>query len=299
MIFSPASTASSRRTTPRPKAARRCPPATALLIYLEVFGYEDSGRKRPPSSGRRSERIWSEFVVAAANKPAALLSQPTKAAAGFLQSVWRISRRRRCAARSFYNRSPQDSGWSYWHELGRKALEDTLGSRGETVCRECVAQEDAQEVIERFIEDGYDVILPSPPFFGRLHPSVCHPPERQNPQLLAAGQLPTMSAATTCACTRPIYLWRDCRRPVGKRRNRLHRGLPHLRHAHVDQCLSPSARRWSNPRAQIVLEWSTLPGQPGGGAARGVHIISSRDISAPHLESARVRPVSRAGRRDL
>lgn len=42
-----------------------------------------------------------------------------------------------------------------------------------------------------------------------------------------------------------------------------------------------------NPRAKIVLEWSTLPGHSPEAAlaARGVHIISSRDISAPHLES--------------
>lgn len=42
-----------------------------------------------------------------------------------------------------------------------------------------------------------------------------------------------------------------------------------------------------NPRAKIVLEWSTLPGHSPETAlaARGVHIISSRDISAPHLES--------------
>ena len=117
------------------------PACDALLIYLEVFGYEDSVEKTPAEFGQEIERIWSEFVVAAANKPAALLSQPTEAKPGFLQSVWhKPPQTVRCAF--LYNRSPQDSGWSYWHELGRKALEDTFGSRVETVCRECVAQED-------------------------------------------------------------------------------------------------------------------------------------------------------------
>ena len=140
------------------------PACDALLIYLEVFGYEDSVEKTPAEFGQEIERIWSEFVVAAANKPAALLSQPTEAKPGFLQSVWhKPPQTVRCAF--LYNRSPQDSGWSYWHELGRKALEDTFGSRVETVCRECVAQEDAQEVIERFIEDGYDVIFAASPVF--------------------------------------------------------------------------------------------------------------------------------------
>ena len=53
------------------------PACDALLIYLEVFGYEDSVEKTPAEFGQEIERIWSEFVVAAANKPAALLSQPT------------------------------------------------------------------------------------------------------------------------------------------------------------------------------------------------------------------------------
>ncbi|MFR5787210.1 MAG: hypothetical protein ACLUHE_08940 [Christensenellales bacterium] len=43
----------------------------------------------------------------------------------------------------------------------------------------------------------------------------------------------------------------------------------------------------SQPARQIVLEWSTLPGHSPEAAlaARGVHIISSRDISAPSPES--------------
>ena len=43
----------------------------------------------------------------------------------------------------------------------------------------------------------------------------------------------------------------------------------------------------TNPRAHVVLEWSTIPGYSPEQALRdrGVHIISSRDISAPHLES--------------
>lgn len=60
----------------------------ALLIYLEVFGYNNSVEKTPNEFEQDIERIRSEFVVAAANKPAALLSQPTEGKPGFLQSVW-------------------------------------------------------------------------------------------------------------------------------------------------------------------------------------------------------------------
>lgn len=70
----------------------------ALLIYLEVFGYNNSVEKTPNEFEQDIEHIRSEFVVAAANKPAALLSQPTEGKPGFLQSVWHRPPRR-CAAR--------------------------------------------------------------------------------------------------------------------------------------------------------------------------------------------------------
>ena len=110
-----------------------------------------------------------------------------------------------------------------------------------------------------------------PRLFGRLHPSVCHPPERQNPQLLAAGQLPQCTQLLPARVRGQIRLGRDCRRPVGKRRNRLHRGLPHLRHAHVDQCLRP--RRADGQPARPNRAGMVHPArpQPGGGAGRARH----------------------------
>ena len=262
------------------------PACDALLIYLEVFGYEDSVEKTPAEFGQEIERIWSEFVVAAANKPAALLSQPTEAKPGFLQSVWhKPPQTVRCAF--LYNRSPQDSGWSYWHELGRKALEDTFGSRVETVCRECVAQEDAQEVIERFIEDGYDVIFAASPVFldACIRQCAIHPNAKiLNCSLLASYhnvrsyylrvyEAKFVLGAIAAALSESDEIGYIADYPIY--------GTPTSINAFA------LGAQMVNPRAQIVLEWSTLPGHSPEAAlaARGVHIISSRDISAPHLES--------------
>ena len=264
----------------------RMPACDALLIYLEVFGYEDSVEKTPAEFGQEIERIWSEFVVAAANKPAALLSQPTEAKPGFLQSVWhKPPQTVRCAF--LYNRSPQDSGWSYWHELGRKALEDTFGSRVETVCREYVAQEDAQEVIERFIEDGYDVIFAASPVFldACIRQCAIHPNAKiLNCSLLASYHnvrsyyLRVYEAKFVLGAIAAALSEND---EIGYIADYPIYGTPTSINAFA------LGAQMVNPRAKIVLEWSTLPGHSPEAAlaARGVHIISSRDISAPHLES--------------
>ena len=191
----------------------------------------------------------------------------------------------RCAF--LYNRSPQDSGWSYWHELGRKALEDTFGSRVETVCRECVAQEDAQEVIERFIEDGYDVIFAASPVFldACIRQCAIHPNAKiLNCSLLASYhnvrsyylrvyEAKFVLGAIAAALSESDEIGYIADYPIY--------GTPTSINAFA------LGAQMVNPRAQIVLEWSTLPGHSPEAAlaARGVHIISSRDISAPHLES--------------
>ena len=52
--------------------------ANAMLVYLEVFGYENSVSKSPAEFREDIRRIASEFAVAASGKPAALLTQPTE-----------------------------------------------------------------------------------------------------------------------------------------------------------------------------------------------------------------------------
>ena len=93
----------------------------ALLVYLEVFGYENSLSKSPAEFREDIRRIASEFVVAASGKPAALLAQPTEKQQNILTSMLhRPPQKVRCAF--LYNRNPESSSWTYWHELGRKAL---------------------------------------------------------------------------------------------------------------------------------------------------------------------------------
>lgn len=262
------------------------PACDALLTYLEVFGYNDSVDKSPNEFKQEIASIWSEFVVAGANKPAVLLSHPTEKQQGLLQSVWRRPPQKvRCAF--LYNRSPQDSGWSYWHELGRKALEDTFGSRVETVCSENVSQADAESVIEQFIADGYDVIFAASPVFldACIRQCAAHP----NAKILNCSVLASYHNVRSYYLR--IY---EAKFILGAIAAALSEGDSIGYIADYPIYGTPASvnafalgAQLVNPRAKIELEWSTIPGHnpEAALAARGVHIISSRDISAPHLES--------------
>ena len=261
-------------------------PSEAFLVYLDVFGYADSIGKTPAEFKQDIGKIWTEFIVAASNKPAALLAQPAEKQQSLLQSVLhRPPHTLRCAF--LYNRSPKESAWTYWHELGRKALEEVFGDRVETTFREKVAQKDAEAVIDTLATAGYHVIFATSPVFldACIRQSVAHPQTKiLNCSLLASyhnvrsyylrfyeAKFILGAIAGAMADDNRIGYIADY--PIY--------GLPASVNAFA------LGAQMTNPRAKVVLEWSTLrehdPEQSL--ASQGVHIISNRDISAPHMES--------------
>ena len=269
--------------------AGRTPPmavSEAFLVYLEVFGYGESINKTPNELGEGIRRIWPEFIVAAAQKPAALLSEPTEKQQTLLQSVWRRPPQTlRCAF--LYNRSPQTSGWTYWHELGRKALEEMFGKRVETTAREQIPQKEAEAAIEALIKEGYDVIFATSPVFleACVRQSAAHPNAKiLNCSLLAnyhnvrSYYLRIYEAKFILGAIAGALADDDL---IGYIADYPIYGTPASVNAFA------LGAQMTNPRARVVLEWSTIPGYSPEQALRdrGVHIISSRDISAPHLES--------------
>lgn len=260
--------------------------SSAFLIYLEIYGYKNSLGKTPNEIKQEIRRIESEFAVAASGKPAALLTQPAEKQQGLLKSVLRLQPQTvRCAF--LYSRSPQDSGWTYWHELGRKGLEQAFGSRVETTTRENVRQSDAQEVIEQLVKDGYQVIFATSPVFldACIRASAKYPQAKiLNCSLLASyhnvrsyylriyeAKFILGAIAGAVADNNRIGYIADY--PIY--------GVP----ASINSFALGA--QMTNPRAKIYLEWSTIPGIRPEEALRAneVSIISGRDISAPNMES--------------
>ena len=262
------------------------PVGDAFLVYLDVFGYADSISKTPADFEKEIGKVWPEFVVAAANKPAVLLNQPSEKQQTFLSSMLhRPPQVLRCAF--LYNRSPQSSAWTYWHELGRKALEKEFGTRVETTFCENIKQKQAETVIDNLAKEGYHVIFATSPVFldACIRQSVAHPDVKiLNCSLLASyhnvrsyylriyeAKFILGAIAGAMADNNLIGYIADY--PIY--------GVPASINAFA------LGAQMTNPRAKIVLEWSTIAeSNPEEKLAQqGVHIISNRDISAPNMES--------------
>ena len=261
-------------------------PSSAFLVYLEIYGYESSLGKTPNEIKQEIKRILPEFAVAAAGKPAALLSQPAEKQQGLLKSMLRIQPQSvRCAF--LYNRTPEESSWTYWHELGRKGLEESFGRRVETVSRENVSQKDAYAVIEELAKAGYQVIFATSPVFL----DACIRASAQYPQV----KILNCSLLASYHNVRSYYLRiYEAKYVLGAIAGALTDndrigyiadypiyGVPASINAFA------LGAQMTNPRAKIYLEWSTIPGIRPEEALRAneVSIISGRDISAPNMES--------------
>lgn len=258
----------------------------AFLVYLGVFDYADCISKTPDIFRKDIEKIWPELMVAAANKPAALLNQPSEKQQNLLQSMLhRVPNPLRCAF--VYNHSPLTGAWTYNHELGRNALESAFGSRIETTMRENVSPQDAARTIDELANNGYHVIFTASPVFldACIKQSVAHPETKiLNCSLLASyhnvrsyylriyeAKFILGAIAGAMADDNRIGYIADY--PIY--------GVPASINAFA------MGAQMTNPRAHVYLKWSSLQGSnPEEELADcGVHIISNRDISAPSMES--------------
>ena len=260
--------------------------ADAFLKYIEMFGYAESVDYTPAQFTQKIIKIWPEFVVAAAGKPAALINQPAEKQPTLLNTMLRrVPNPLRCAF--VYNHSPLIGGWTYTHELGRKALENTFGSRIETTTRENVSAQDAASVIDELAREGYHVIFTASPVLldACIKQSVAHPETKiLNCSLLASyhnvrsyylriHEAKFILGAIAGAMSDNNRIGYIADYPIY--------GVPASINAFA------LGAQMTNPRATIYLKWSSISGSCPEDEleAIGADIISNRDISAPRMES--------------
>ena len=262
------------------------PTADAFLKYIEMFGYAESVDFTPAQFQQKIVKIWPEFVVAAAGKPAALINQPAEKQQTLLNSMLRrVPNPLRCAF--VYNHSPLVGGWTYTHELGRKALEEAFGSRIQTTTRENVSPQEASAVIDELAREGYHVIFTASPVLldACIKQSVAHPETKiLNCSLLASYhnvrsyylriyEAKFILGAIAGAMSDNNLLGYIADYPIY--------GVPASINAFA------LGAQMTNPRATIYLKWSSIKDSCPEDEleAIGVDIISNRDISAPRMES--------------
>lgn len=145
----------------------------AFLIYIKIFGYQDSREKMPARIAQELEKIRPELINRLENAGTALLLEdevrkplffftaPSKVCAAFVHGG--------CAA---------SSKWVYSHEYGRHLLENLTGGQVRTLAYENVLTDaQADQAMEDAVAKGADIIFTTTPklLLPSVKQAVLHP----------------------------------------------------------------------------------------------------------------------------
>ena len=257
----------------------------AFLLFLQIYGYdkehflvwselrEKLSRLRNELKTQDQEESYSLVMAAQSEKPS------------FFSKI--IHAQQKMNVAFVHNRAPKDSGWSYWHELGKNHIESVFGGKINTRTVSNVEPENCAEKIEELVKKDHNIIFTTSPVLldGALKAAYNHP----DVKVLNCSLLPSYHAVRSYYLR--IY---EAKFIIGAiagavcDNNRIGYvadypvyGVPASVNAFA------LGAKLTNPRAEVYVEWSTIRDHDPMETFEkyGVQVISNRDISAPSHHS--------------
>ena len=254
----------------------------AFLIYLKAIGFTDAPRKYDREIRGEVSALWGEFEKDKQPENVELIMQPTamKQGKSLLNTLFGPTYAK---VAFLYSKEPSESGWIYWHDLGRINLENALGNQVITTTRVCPDPEQYEAEIEKLISEDNALIFTTSPVMlaASMKASVKHPGARiLNCSLLASWQRVRSYYLRVYEAKCLVGMIAGAMTETG------HIGYladyPICGMASSINAFAMGARM-VNPRAKVILAWSTRldfdPEQPF--ADPKIDVISSLDVSAP------------------
>ena len=131
----------------------------AMLVYLHIFGYQDSQHKLPADISRELPSIRAE-IENRLDQSGVTLLMDTGAKRPFLH----LSNVRPIQAAFLHGGDARLSGWVHAHEMGRRAMELAMDGQVQTLVYEDLVGETAiTQALEDAIGQGADVIFTTTP----------------------------------------------------------------------------------------------------------------------------------------
>ncbi len=132
----------------------------AMLVYLEVFGYDDLKNHTFAELKQDILKIKDEFVVSTDDTVELLLDPADAPKKSLLEKILPDSAPKFIKAAFIHDRNGETSSWTYAHELGRAYVEQVLSDKVSTIAYNNIStEEDTERVIEEAIAAGCNVIF--------------------------------------------------------------------------------------------------------------------------------------------
>lgn len=142
--------------------------ADAMLIYLAIYPIETLANESKAYLDSQVDRIWSEITLAGGQGDVALVEtadaeeteRGSRKIFSFLQRGDAYTQKRPLSVAFLYEKSKEESSWSYAHELGRLALESEFEGAVKTMAfDDCGDEQKASDAIDRAVEAGCQMVF--------------------------------------------------------------------------------------------------------------------------------------------
>lgn len=253
-------------------------PEEALLLWLELYPFQDLGRLSSAELKKSVAALWEDMVAAARKEDSVKVQTKAEDAAG---SFWNriVSGLEQLQVAFVHQLEPATSVWVLGHEAGRKHLEEVFGDK--VVTRSYFGAKNnelAEAFIEEAVAEGAQVVFTTAPPLSKatLKAAVKYPKVRffncsvDQPyssirtyygRIYEAKFITGAIAGAMAGDDRIGYI---ASYPIF--------GVPASINAFA------LGAQMTNPRAQIELKWSCLPGTPQADlVADGIRVISNRE----------------------
>lgn len=139
----------------------------ALLIYLEVYGFDTLTTGIDTDVRKNVDAMWKEFLVETREDKIALVETPQEEAKGnVFMDIIKMTQTPAYSTKNplkiafIYDRSVEDSRWVYTHELGRNSIEESFDGVVVTEKYEnCDTEEAMASAVDEAVEKGAQMIF--------------------------------------------------------------------------------------------------------------------------------------------
>ena len=150
----------------------------AMLVYLQIYGCQALRGKTEAELRQAMAKVWEEIALQQESPAIDVKLDPAEEKKGLLSKLLPKEEAKKPMKVAFlHDKTPEVSGWTYGHELGRRHLERVFGGEVATTAY-CDAMEgDPRKAIEDAIADGNSVVFTTSPRLlpASLRAAVDHP----------------------------------------------------------------------------------------------------------------------------
>ena len=139
-------------------------PGDALLACMRIYGYQELLNRSITEMRALISRAWEEIKLMEQPQPVDVrLTSADEKKPSVLNRVLLSQSARPLRAAFIHDKTPETSGWTNGHELGREYVERVFGDRIQTKAYFNALEDDPEAVIQKAISDGNTVLFTTSP----------------------------------------------------------------------------------------------------------------------------------------